>query len=225
MFMLRNMLCAFVALGTYASAAAQAETPSSESPRTVATLPDTVGSADEPLPPSPKDWNPTDKSITPSVDKNFGIGIPATDEVIAAIDIDIMPDGTGLPAGSGTFEQGKELYSDLCAACHGENLEGIKETGAPALIGGRGSLATDAPVKTVESYWPYASTLFDYVHRAMPLTDPGSLKPDQLYAISAYILGQADIWPKDKTLDAEAFKTIKMPNEDGFIKDPRPEGL
>jgi cytochrome c len=102
-------------------------------------------------------------------------------------------------------------------------LEGIPELGAPKLIGGRGSLASDAPVKTVESYWPYSSTLFDYVHRAMPLHAPGSLSPDEVYAVSAYILGRAGITSQepDAMLDAETMPKVAMPNADGFVADPR----
>ena len=144
---------------------------------------------------------------------------------IAAIDIDIMPDGTGLPEGSGSYQTGQTIYAEKCASCHGDELEGIKETGAPGLIGGRDSLATDKPVKTVESYWPYASTLFDYMHRAMPMTEPGTLTPDELYALSAYIIGRSGIVGEDAELNAESFRQIVMPNADGFIPDPRPDGL
>ncbi|MFZ3585308.1 c-type cytochrome, partial [Loktanella sp. DJP18] len=104
-------------------------------------------------------------------------------------------------------------------------LMGVSQLGAPQLIGGRGTLATDAPVKTVESYWPYASTFFDYTHRAMPMTEPGSLSADEVYAISAYVLGQAGITSTepDNVLDAASMADIKMPNADGFVLDPRPD--
>jgi cytochrome c len=155
-------------------------------------------------------------------EQDTGFGVPATVEDIAAIDIDIMPDGTGLPAGSGSYAQGQEVYEMTCAACHGEDMEGVKELGAPALIGGRGSLTTDAPMKTIESYWPYASTAFDYIRRAMPMNAPGSLSDDEVYAVTAYILGKANIISEETTLDAESFKLIEMPNQDGFVEDPRP---
>ncbi|WP_411976632.1 c-type cytochrome [Sulfitobacter faviae] len=115
------------------------------------------------------------------------------------------------------------ILRSLCSSCHGENLEGIAELGAPKLIGGRGSLASDKPVKTIESYWPYSSTLFDYVHRAMPLHAPGSLSADEVYAVSAYILGRAGITSDepDAMLDAESMPKVVMPNADGFIADPR----
>ncbi|RKF15391.1 cytochrome c [Roseovarius spongiae] len=155
----------------------------------------------------------------------FGVGQPATEEQIAAIDIDVMPDGRGLPEGSGTYAEGEELYETICAACHGSDMMGVAELGAPRLIGGRGTLASDAPVKTVESYWPYASTFFDYTHRAMPMTEPGSLSADEVYAISAYVLGKAGITSTepDSVMDAAAMAEVEMPNADGFVSDPRPD--
>jgi cytochrome c len=108
-------------------------------------------------------------------------------------------------------------------ACHGENLEGVAELGAAVLIGGRDSLASGSPKKTVESYWPYASTLFDYVKRAMPFNAPGSLTDDEVYAVSAYILGEANILDKGAVLDANTLAGVEMPNRDGFIPDPRPD--
>lgn len=198
--------------------------PNAAAPRTVAALPQPVGDFEEPTPPSPLLDTP-ETGEAPGLDAKFGIGRPATDEEIAAIDIDIMPDGAGLPEGRGTYAEGEALYAEQCASCHGDELEGIKETGAPALIGGRGSLATDKPVKTVESYWPYASTLFDYVHRAMPLTEPGTLSADEVYALSAYILGRGGILSEDAELDPQSFREIKMPNAGGFVEDPRPGAL
>lgn len=190
-------------------------------PRTAAAAPAAVGDLAEPLPPSPVIDTP-EAAGAPGLQEGFGIGRTATDAEIAAIDIDVRPDGKGLPDGSGTYAHGETLYAERCASCHGENLEGIKQTGAPALIGGRGTLNTNAPVKTVESYWPYASTLFDYVHRAMPMNAPGSLTADEVYSLSAYILGRAGIVSKDMVLDAKTFPGIKMPNARGFVEDPRP---
>ena len=136
----------------------------------------------------------------------------------------VMPDGRGLPPGSGSVEQGKAIYEQQCAACHGANLQG--GTG-DRLIGGRGTLVnndpTKAPVKTIESYWPYATTIFDYVKRTMPLNAPDSLSNDQVYAVTAYILSEAKIVPTDTVLDAKSLAAVKMPNRDGFIPDPRPE--
>ena len=136
----------------------------------------------------------------------------------------VMPDGRGLPPGSGSVEQGKALYEQQCAACHGANLQGGI---GDKLIGGRGTLVnndpTKAPVKTIESYWPYATTIFDYVKRTMPITAPDSLSTDQVYAVTAYILSEAKIVAPDAVLDAKSLPAVKMPNRDGFIPDPRPE--
>ena len=135
-----------------------------------------------------------------------------------------MPDGRGLPPGSGTVEQGKVVYEQQCAACHGANLQGGI---GDRLIGGRGTLVnndpTKAPVKTIESYWPYATTIFDYVKRAMPFAAPDSLSNDQVYAVTAYILAEAKIVPSDAVMNASSLAMVKMPNRDGFIPDPRPE--
>jgi S-disulfanyl-L-cysteine oxidoreductase SoxD len=153
----------------------------------------------------------------------YDFGTTPTAEEIAAIDIDAMPDGRGLPPGSGTYAQGREVFAANCAACHGEDLAGIPEMGGDRLIGGRGSLASGQPVKTVESYWPYATTLFDYVKRAMPLSAPGSLSDDEVYAVAAYILGEAGIIGHDQTMTTETLPAVQMPNRDGFIPDPRPD--
>jgi cytochrome c len=135
-----------------------------------------------------------------------------------------LPDGRGLPPGSGSVAQGKVVYDQQCVACHGQNLEGGL---GDRLVGGRGTLVnsdpTKAPVKTVESYWPYATTLFDYVKRAMPLTAPDSLTNDQAYAVTAYILSVAKIVPPDAVLNANNLAKVKMPNRDGFIEVRRPE--
>ncbi len=135
-----------------------------------------------------------------------------------------LPDGRGLPAGSGSVEQGKIVYQAQCIACHGPNLEGGL---GDRLVGGRGTLVnsdpTKAPVKTIESYWPYATTIFDYVKRAMPFAAPDSLSNDQVYAVTAYILSQAKIVPPDTVLDASSLAAVKMPNRDGFMPDRRPE--
>ena len=137
----------------------------------------------------------------------------------------IPPDGTGLPPGKGTHDEGKPVFAENCAICHGEKLEGIltPEYKGDKLIGGRGTLNTPTPVKTVESYWPYATTVFDYVKRAMPLTAPGSLSDDQVYAVVAYILGEANIIGKTDVIDAKSLPQVRMPNRDGFFRDPRPE--
>ena len=153
----------------------------------------------------------------------FGFGVAVPPSELAGF-FSSLPDGRGLPAGSGSVAQGKNVYQEQCVACHGQNLEGGI---GGRLIGGRGTLVNanpaTAPVKTVESYWPYATTLFDYVKRAMPFTAPNSLTNDQVYAVSAYILSEAKIVPSDAVLDAKTLPQVKMPNRDGFISDPRPE--
>ena len=135
-----------------------------------------------------------------------------------------LPDGRGLPTGSGSVEQGKAVYQAQCAACHGQSLEGGI---GDRLVGGRGTLVnndpTKGPVKTIESYWPYATTIFDYVKRAMPFNAPDSLSNDEVYAVTAYILAQARIIPSDAVLNARSLSAVRMPNRDGFIPDPRPE--
>jgi S-disulfanyl-L-cysteine oxidoreductase SoxD len=159
----------------------------------------------------------------------FDFGAPASAEEIADVAIAIAPDGKGLPAGKGDYAAGKKVYDRACGACHGANLQGV--AGLPdmpagaalRLIGGRGTLTTKNPVMTVESYWPHATTVFDYVRRAMPFQAPGSLSADELYAVVAYILGEANIIDKAIVLDAQTLPRVEMPNRDGFIPDPRPE--
>ena len=157
---------------------------------------------------------------TPNGD--FGFGHPATPEQIAGWDIDVAADGTGLPPGSGTVAQGKALYDRLGATCHGAKGEGGE--GGPPLVGGIGSLHTQTPVKTVGSYWPYAPTLFDYIHRAMPADKPQSLAPDEVYALCAYLLFLNGIVPEDAVMDAHTLPQVVMPNHAGFSSpDPRPD--
>lgn len=137
----------------------------------------------------------------------------------------IPPDGRGLPAGSGLASAGQKVFTETCAACHGDKLQGIPQPGigGDRLIGGRGTLATKAPIKTVESYWPYATTLFDYVKRAMPFNAPGSLSDDQVYSVVAYILAEGKVIGPDYVLNAKTLPQVAMPNRDGFYPDPRPE--
>jgi S-disulfanyl-L-cysteine oxidoreductase SoxD len=155
----------------------------------------------------------------------YGFGATPSAEEIAAVDIDAMPDGRGLPPGSGTYQAGRDVFMAQCATCHSEDLQGIPEVGigGDRLIGGRGSLASGSPVKTIESYWPHATTVFDYVKRAMPFHAPGSLSDDEVYAVTAFILGEAEIIGQDDVMSAETLPQVQMPNRDGFVADPRPE--
>jgi len=153
----------------------------------------------------------------------YDLGAAVSEEELALIDIDVMPDGRGAPPGEGVYESGKMVYTEKCLACHGAALEGNGDVGGAALIGGRGSLTTEAPKKTIESYWPYASTVFDYVKRAMPFNAPGSLSDDEVYSVVAYILGEANIWDRQTALNASNIASVEMPNKDGFIPDPRPD--
>jgi len=153
----------------------------------------------------------------------YDFGTTATDADLARF-VSPLPDGRGLPQGSGSVLQGKSIYLQQCASCHGENLQG--GTG-DRLVGGRGSLVNGdpakAPVKTVESYWPYATTLFDYIKRAMPLTAPDSLSNDDVYALTAYILAQAKIVADDALMNAQTLPKVQMPNRNGFVPDRRPD--
>lgn len=150
----------------------------------------------------------------------WGFGEPATAEQIAGWDIDVRPDGTGLPPGSGSVEDGEMLYEEKCAECHGSFGEG--EGRHPALAGGEGTLQDARPTKTVGSYWPYASTLWDYIHRAMPFREPQSLTDDEVYAISAYVLYLNELVEDDFVLTQENLASIEMPNVDSFIPEERP---
>jgi cytochrome c len=150
-----------------------------------------------------------------------GVGKPATAEEIRARDITAFPDGRGLPAGHGTAEQGRVVYQAKCASCHGERGQGTGDF--PALAGGLGTLAGPEPNPTVGSYWPYATTVWDYVHRAMPYQSPGSLSSDQIYSVTAYILYMNKIIGEHDELNKETLPKVKMPNRNGFMPDPRPD--
>jgi len=161
--------------------------------------------------------------ISKAADKisHFSLGNAASPTEIAGWDIDVRPDGLGLPAGEGSVEDGESLYEAKCAVCHGTFGEG--EGRWPKLAGGAGTLKAERPEKTVGSYWPYASTLWDYIRRAMPFPEPQSLSVDEVYAITAYVLNLNDLVDDDFVLNQANFKTIKMPNEDGFFVDDRPD--
>ncbi len=150
----------------------------------------------------------------------YGVGRPPTADEMRGLSAAIAPDGGGLPEGSGTPTAGREVFAALCARCHGEKAEGGI---GPVLVGGQGTLATAKPLKTVGSFWPYATTVWDYVNRAMPFDRPGTLKPPQVYAVVAYILNLTGIIGNDQVIDAKSLPKVKMPNRDGFVPDPRPD--
>lgn len=150
-----------------------------------------------------------------------GIGRAPREAELRALDISVAPDGAGLPPGRGSSREGAALYHSLCAACHGARGEGSRDFAA--LVGGRGSLASPNPVLTVGSYWSHPTTLWDYIHRAMPYMTPGVLTPDQAYALTAFILHMNDIVPADLVLTEVTLPWVQMPNRDGFVADPRPD--
>ncbi len=150
----------------------------------------------------------------------FGPGRVATDDEIRAWESDVAPDGEGLPVGGGTVEEGANVYAERCASCHGATgVEGPMSR----LVGGQGTLATAHPLKTVGSYWPYATTLFDYIYRAMPFDAPQSLTPDQVYAVAAWIMFRNGLLEQEAALNQKTLPLIQMPNRNGFAPDPRPD--
>jgi S-disulfanyl-L-cysteine oxidoreductase SoxD len=143
------------------------------------------------------------------------LGKPISQEDLASWDISIGPDGAGLPAGSGTVKQGEAVFAAKCQPCHGE-----KGAGRPndRLVGGQGSLPGDKPaVKTVGSYWPYATTLFDYIRRAMPFNESKSLTNDEVYGVVAYLLNLNGIIPESEVMNAQSLPKVAMPNREGFV--------
>lgn len=149
----------------------------------------------------------------------LALGRAALPEEVAAWDIDVRPDGLGLPEGQGSVADGETLFSDNCASCHGEFGEGVDRW--PVLAGGQGTLADDDPEKTVGSFWPYLSTSYDYIRRAMPFGNAHSLTADEIYAVTAYILNMNDLVEEDFVLSKDNFLTVEMPNAEGFFEDDR----
>ena len=157
-----------------------------------------------------------------SEQRPFNLGQLATAEQVAGWDIDVRPDGLGAPVGAGKAFDGEEVYAERCASCHGDFGEAVDNW--PVLVGGEGTLNGHDPVKTTGSYWPYASTMYDYIYRAMPFGEAQSLTHDETYQIVAYLLFMNDIIDDEFELNQENIGTIEMPNRDGFMMpDPRPD--
>jgi cytochrome c len=150
----------------------------------------------------------------------YGVGRTPSPEEVRQWDSSIAPDGTGLPEGSGTAAQGREVYANRCSKCHGDKGEGGDSV---ALAGGQGTLRSPKPLRTVGSYWPYATTIWDYVNRAMPFKNPGVLSHDQVYAVTAYVLFLSGIVAENAVMDARSLPKVQMPNRNGFVADPRPD--
>ena len=149
-----------------------------------------------------------------------GVGRTPTEQEIRALGVTVAPDGTGLPDGYGSAAGGRAIYAQRCARCHGE--KGAGDVGPP-LVGGQGTLATAKPLKTVGSFWPHATSVWNYVNRAMPFNQPGLLSASEVYAAVAYILYLNGIVGENDVLNAKTLPKIRMPNRDGFVPDSRPD--
>lgn len=159
------------------------------------------------------------KTVSPARARNAaprgpGLGLPATPAQIESADVSVGPDGAGLPPGSGTPAQGEAIFNTKCIACHGPQGSG---TVNDQLVGGRGTLTSPTPIKTIGSYWPYATTVFDYVRRAMPYPTPHSLSDQEVYALTAYLLSLNGVIAKDGVMDAKTLPQVQMPNRGNFI--------
>lgn len=151
-------------------------------------------------------------------DSPFGeLGVTPTPAELQALDISILPNGDGLPPGQGTAKEGEAVYLARCAVCHGPNLEGRRDYNVGRLAGGVGTLASEKPVQSFGSYNPYATTLWDYIRRAMPRFEEGTLTHDEIYALSAFILYKNDIISQDAVMNAETLPKVEMPNRNGFV--------
>ncbi len=147
-------------------------------------------------------------------EQRYDIGRIATAEEIRGWDIDVSPDGAGLPPGSGTAAEGRKVYEAKCLACHGANGAGGT---APRLTGGIGTLASKSPIRTIGSFWPYAPTIFDYVNRSMPWDKPFSLTPNEVYSVTAYLLHADGVIPEAAVMNATTLPQVRMPNHKGFV--------
>jgi mono/diheme cytochrome c family protein len=153
-------------------------------------------------------------TATVSLAETPHLGKPLDEAAIANWDISILPDGTGLPKGSGTSAQGAIIFAEKCAACHGDNARGGP---AAALVDDRKLAGISASQKTIKNFWPYVTTIFDFIRRAMPFTAPRSLSDDEVYALTAYILAENKLIDANDTMNAETLPKVKMPNRDNFI--------
>lgn len=162
----------------------------------------------------------------PQTSKPLGIGRAATADEIRELDIDVMPDGHGLPPGKGSVAEGATIYAAKCASCHGKSGEGASAERLVATDSGKNfDFAMNGKlVKAVGNYWPYATTLYDYTYRAMPFMQPGTLTPDETYALVAYILALNKVVPEDAVMDAKSLPAVKMPARDRFVMDNRKGG-
>jgi mono/diheme cytochrome c family protein len=151
----------------------------------------------------------------------YGLGRMATTEDFVKHQYLVGPKGQGLPIGQGTAREGRAIYMQSCAACHGPRGQGTNDY--PALAGGQGTLKSDKPLPTIGSYWPHATTVWDYINRAMPYQNPGALKPDEVYAVTAFLLSMNGVVQEDFELNERTLPTVKMRNRDGFVPDPRPD--
>jgi S-disulfanyl-L-cysteine oxidoreductase SoxD len=203
-------------LKTFSTASSGAEQPAA------AASPGAAPAA-EPIPPAQQAAAAAPARDAPLPDHGvFHLGRAATPEEIAAWDIDVRPDGTGLPEGRGTVAEGEAVFAEACAVCHGDFGEGRDRW--PVLAGGQDTLTDERPQKTIGSYWPYLSTVYDYVRRAMPFGDARSLSDDDVYAITAYLLYLNDVVTDEEfELSKENFTSIRLPNEDNFFMDDREE--
>ncbi len=160
-------------------------------------------------------------AYTAAAQEGPGLGVPATPEQVAGWDISIGPDGAGLPPGSGTAAAGKAVYDAKCLACHGAEGAGRPND---QLVGGQGTLREAAPIRTLGSYWPYATTVFDYIRRAMPYVTPHSLTADETYAVTAYLLALNGVIAEGDVMNATTLPKVVMPNRANFdsaYREPR----
>jgi len=209
-------------LATFSAAAAPAAAPAAEAPKAEeapTTLQSVAPKATE-AQPAPGQTPTAASQQSAGANAHSGLGRVATPEEIAAWDIDVRPDGLGLPEGRGTVAEGMAIYDEKCASCHGDFGEAVGRR--PVLAGGQGTLQADRPEKTIGSFWPYLSTVYDYVRRAMPFGDARSLSDDDVYALTAYLLYLNDeVSDEDFELSKENFASVRLPNEANFIDDDR----